>query len=207
MSPGECWPSVLQSAALTVVLVVTVPIVVLAQAFQPPEQFMNLSFGTVRTSITPPDFVWTDDKFPRLVLPRRDSDGAMELSVGAMVANRLAIVGGIGLLGGSGDVRVAPIHLYGGVRRWITGRAWVEGGIGPTVVRVFQGEGETQVDSGNWGVGLLGVVGYDLIQRRNPSFVTRGHFVAHAQARIHANAAGGVRANTVALLIGFAVGY
>lgn len=54
---------------------------------------------------------------------------------------------------------------------------------------------------------MLGVVGYDLIQRRNPSFVTRGHFVVQAQARVSTHAAGGMRVNTLSALLGFAVGY
>jgi hypothetical protein len=72
---------------------------------------------------------------------------------------------------------------------------------------VFVGEGEEQVDSGKWGLGLLGAAGYDFLQRRNASFMAGGHFMANIQVRMTTNAAGGVRANTVALLLGFAYGY
>lgn len=63
------------------------------------------------------------------------------------------------------------------------------------------------MSSGNWGLGGHGIVGYDLIQRRNPSFVTRGHFVAHVQARCATHAANTLRTNTAAALLGFAIGH
>jgi hypothetical protein len=56
-------------------------------------------------------------------------------------------------------------------------------------------------------LGGHGIVGYDLIQRRNPSFVTRGHFVVHVQARFVTHAASAIRTNTAAALLGFAIGY
>jgi hypothetical protein len=124
-----------------------------------------------------------------------------------MVANRLAIMRGVELLGGSKEVRLANFHFFGGLRSWLANRLWVEGGLGPTWSNVFAGEGEEQMDSGKWGLGLVGVVGYDLLQERNASFMTKGHFMAHVQARVSTNAAGGVRANTLALLLGFAYGW
>ena len=74
-------------------------------------------------------------------------------------------------------------------------------------MRVIAREAEEQVESGKWGIGLLGVAGFDLIQRRNASFLSDGHFMAHVQARASTHAAGGMRTNTLALLLGFAIGW
>jgi hypothetical protein len=202
------WSSVGPYAVLTFVLVIVLPVVGRAQGFQPPEHFFTLSFGAGSTSIHPPDFVWIDEQFPAgLVLPRRDTGGLVELSAGAMVANRLAILGGVELLGGNDAVRLANFHFYGGLRSWLANRLWVEGGLGPTWSNVFSDEGEEQRESGKWGLGLVGVVGYDLLQRRNASFMSGSHFVANVQARMSTNAAGGVRANTLALSLGFEWGW
>jgi hypothetical protein len=178
-----------------------------AQGFRPPEQFMTFSIGPGRTSTDSDGFVWVDKQFPGgIVVPARDKSVTLELSAGAMVSQRLAVLGGLDLLGGNSAVGVAPIHLFGGLR-WIAGRAWVEGGLGPTYMRVIAREGEESVESGKWGVGLLGVVGFDLIQRRDASFLSQGHFTASVQARASTHAAGGMRTNTLALLLGFAIGW
>ena len=150
---------------------------------------MTLSFGAGETWINPPEFVRRDEVFSEgLVLPSRDSGALMELSGGAMVANRVAIMGGFELLGGSKEVRLANFHLYRGLRSWLGKRLWVDGGLGPTWSNVFADQGEEHRDSGKWGLGLVGVVGYDLLQRRNASFTGRGHFMAHVQVRMSTNA-------------------
>jgi hypothetical protein len=202
------WSSARVSATLTMLVAALLPTESRAQGFQPHEQFFTLSMGPGRTSITPEGFVWVDEEFPEgLVLPARQGGGAIEMSLGVMAGGRVAILGGFEMLLGGEDLpRVANYHLFGGARSWLTKRIWVEGGLGPTWTDVFAGEGVEQRDSVRAGFGVVAVAGYDLIQRRNPSFFI-GHFVAHVQARIASNAAGGVRANTVALLFGFAGGW
>ena len=188
-------------------LEVTLPATSQAQGFRTSEQFGTLSYGPSHTSINPPEFVWRDETFPEgLVLPRRESGGSIELSGGAMVTNRLAIMGGFDLHTGSKEIRLANFQFHGGLRNWLTKKLWVEGGLGPTYLDVFEDEGEQQRDSGKWGLGLIGVVGYDLLQRRNASFMSGQHFAAHVQVRMSTNAAGGVRTNTLGLLLGFAMG-
>jgi hypothetical protein len=182
-----------------------------AQGFRRGEQFATLSFGGGATALIPKDFVWTDETFPDgLRLPSRDTRApSMEMSVGAMTTERLAIVGGFLEITGANvsDVpgRLWNINLHGGVRYWVARRLWMEAGVGPTYTSVAIGEGEEQVDSGKWGWGALGAVGYDFIQAR---YTNRGaHVMVPVQVRVSTNSAAGVRANTLAVLSGIVVGW
>lgn len=184
----------------------------LAQGFHKGEQFFSLAFGEGRTTVTPGDFVWVDETFPDgLPLPAHDDEVfLLDLAGGAMMADHFALVGGFEGPGAHvPDVqgRLWNLHFYGGARYWPAHRLWVEGDLGPTWLNVARGEGGAQVESSKWGLGLVGVVGYELLQRRNASFVKKGHFLAHVQARVSTNAAGGVRATTVGALLGFSTGW
>lgn len=193
---------------LAAALAIVKPLACYAQGFLPREQYGTLSFGAARTSIHPPVFAWIDDKFPAgLALPTREHGVLMEISAGQMVATRLAIVIGVELIGNNQYVGLANIHLYGGARSWLAKRLWVEGGLGPAWLSVHMGEGTGQPESTRWGFGVVGIVGYDLVQRRNASFLTQGHFMLQVQGRLSSNAAGGVRANSMALLLGSAIGW
>ena len=182
-----------------------------AQGFRRREQFASLSFGGGATTLVPKDFVWTDEKFPDgLRLPGRDGGApSIEMSLGVMTTERLAIA--IGCLDITSayvsDVpgRLWNINLHGGVRYWMLRRLWTEGGAGPTYTSVAIGEGDAQVDSGKWGWGALGAVGYDLVQARRTN--SGAHVMVPVQLRVSTNAAGGVRSNSWAVLSGIVVGW
>jgi hypothetical protein len=182
-----------------------------AQGFRRGEQFGTLSFGGGATTLSPKDFVWTDEKFPEgLRLPSRDTGApSMEMSLGAMATERLAIV--VGFLdittANVSDVpgRLWNINLHGSVRYWVLRRLWVEGGAGPTYTSVAIGEGDAQVDSGEWGWGALSAVAYELVQARYTN--SGAHVMVPIQLRVSTNSAGGVRSNAWAVLSGIAVGW
>ena len=182
-----------------------------AQGFLRSEQFGTLTFGAGATTLRPKNFVWTDEKFPEgLLLPGHDAGApSMEMSIGVMTTDRLAIVGGLLDFTGANvsDVpgRLANFTFHGGVRYWVRRRLWVGAGAGPTYVNVFFGEGDAQVDSGRWGWGALGAAGYDLIQARNTN--SGAHVTVPIQLRLTTNAAGGVRSNSWAVLSGIMVGW
>jgi hypothetical protein len=170
-----------------------------------------MSFGSGRATLNPSDFVWVDRKFPDgLPLPTRDTRAAaMELTYGYMMAERFAIIGGLaGPMVNVEDVpgRLVNLHLWVGVRRWLTRKAWIEGGLGPTWTSVAEGVGNEQIDSGAWGLGLLGGVGYDFVQFRRAS-EGYAHFVLQVQVRVSTHAAGGLRANSIAGLLGAGLGW
>lgn len=77
--------------ALTLTLA---PATGLAQRFHKGEQFVSLSFGVGRTTVTPGDFVWVDETFPDgLPLPAHDNEvflldlagGVRATTVGALL--------------------------------------------------------------------------------------------------------------------------
>jgi hypothetical protein len=182
-----------------------------AQGFRRREQFGTLSFGGGATTLRPKDFVWTDEKFPDgLRLPGRDGGApSLEMSLGFMTTDRLAILGGFLDFTGAHvpDVpgRLANFNFHGSVRFWLARRLWLEVGTGPTYVNVFMGEGDAQVDSGEWGWGALGAAGYDLVQARETS--SGAHVMVPVQFRVSTNSAAGVRSNSWTVMSGIAVGW
>lgn len=179
-----------------------------AQTFQQGEQFGSLSCGYGSQSLFRPGFVWTSETFPDgLVLPPRQKGWALDISGGAMIRPRLAVVAGVEFLAGNLDVRLATFRVSAGLRGWLTNRLWVQGALGPAYLGVFAGRGDDQVTDGRWGLGATGILGFDLLQRRDSPFVAQGHSVLHLETRLGLAAGGGVRTNGIAGLLGFTTGW
>jgi hypothetical protein len=196
------------------VVLMAMPVVCEAQGFARGGQFGSLAFGAGATDLTPDDVSWTDETFTDgLRLPSWDRGAPMiEFSLGVMTTDRLAVIGrlldvtGASVHGVPG--RLANFNIHGGVRYWIARRVWLEGALGPTLMRVLTGEDDAQLESGNWGWGVAGAVGYDLIQRRSVQTMAggRGRFMLPVQVRITTTRAGGVRTASLGLLMGIVVG-
>jgi hypothetical protein len=131
------------------------------------------------------------------------------MSLGVMTTDRLAIVAALMDFTGADvpDVpgRLANLSFHGRLRYWVVRRIWAEAGAGPTYSRVLTGEGDAQVESGEWGWGAISGAGYDLIQARNTS--SGAHVTVPVQIRVATNSAGGVRANSWTVLSGIVVGW